>query len=102
MSSYFLGLIHKDPDTDYGISFPDVPGCISVGETLEEAISMGAEAIEGHIGLMKDRGYDLPSPRTYEQLRDDKEFQAEVADAIVVVPVPVPSFYAGEPTKEAA
>jgi predicted RNase H-like HicB family nuclease len=42
MPSY-IALVHKDNGTSYGVSFPDVPGCISAGDTFEEAITNAAE-----------------------------------------------------------
>ena len=41
----YIALIHKDSDSDYGVSFPDLPGVISAGATLDEARQMGAEAL---------------------------------------------------------
>jgi len=32
----YIALIHKEENSDYGVSFPDFPGCISAGETLEQ------------------------------------------------------------------
>jgi predicted RNase H-like HicB family nuclease len=51
---HYIGIVHKDEASDFGISFPDFPGCISAGRTLEETVVMGREALEGHIGLMAD------------------------------------------------
>ncbi|MBV8450385.1 MAG: type II toxin-antitoxin system HicB family antitoxin [Hyphomicrobiales bacterium] len=48
---HYIALIHKDRESDFGISFPDFPGCISAGSTLEEAASMAAEALSGHVRL---------------------------------------------------
>ncbi len=59
---YYIGLIHKEPDSDFGISFPDFPGCISAGSTLDESLAMGREALEGHISLMADDGEAIPEP----------------------------------------
>ena len=42
-------VIHKDPDSDYGVTVPDLPGCFSGGETMDEAIENAVEAIECHI-----------------------------------------------------
>ena len=48
-------VIHKDQDSDYGVSFPDIPGCFTAGTSIEEAISMSQEAAECHIeGLLMD------------------------------------------------
>ena len=48
-------VIHKDPDSDYGVTIPDLQGCFSAGETIEEAIEMAQEAAECHIeGMLMD------------------------------------------------
>ncbi len=49
-------VIHKDPDSDYGVTVPDLPGCFSAGETLAEAVANAREAIELHIEGMLDAG----------------------------------------------
>ena len=41
-----IALIHKDADSGYGVSFPDFSGCISAGQTLDDA---GAEVITGNV-----------------------------------------------------
>ena len=67
----YIGLIHKEADSDYGISFPDLPGVISVGKTLDEVREMGAEALALHLeGLMAD-GEAAPEPRSLEELMKD-------------------------------
>jgi len=83
--SGFIALIHKDEGTSYGVSFPDVPGCISAGDTFEEAVANAAEALAGHLALMKSDGGPLPVPRTFEELKRDPEFVHDSADAIVTV-----------------
>ncbi len=58
--------IHKETDSDYGVIVPDLPGCFSAGESLEEAASMAREAIETHIeGLILD-GDPIPEPQPLE------------------------------------
>jgi predicted RNase H-like HicB family nuclease len=52
----YIALIHKEADSDYDISFPDLPGVISAGKTLDEARDMGAEALALHLeGLAEDK-----------------------------------------------
>ena len=41
-------VIHKDADSDYAVTVPDLPGCFSAGETLDETLAMAKEAIELH------------------------------------------------------
>lgn len=48
-------VIHKDANSDYGVAFPDLPGCYSAGETIEEALANAREAAECHIeGILRD------------------------------------------------
>jgi predicted RNase H-like HicB family nuclease len=86
----FIALVHKDEGTSYGVSFPDVPGCISAGDTLEEALANAGEALAAHLALMRNDGDTIPSPRSFEALRQDPRFRADSADAIVTVVQPQP------------
>ncbi|WP_207633008.1 type II toxin-antitoxin system HicB family antitoxin [Devosia aurantiaca] len=58
----YVAFIHKDSDSSYGISFPDVPGCISVGDTMDAVIANGAEALAFHISSMEADGEPVPAP----------------------------------------
>jgi len=87
MSGY-IALVHKDEGTSYGVSFPDVPGCISAGDTFEEAVANAAEALAGHLALMRSDGDPIPAPRTFEELKRDPVFVDDAADAIVTMVAP--------------
>lgn len=72
MASY-IALIHKDDDSDYGVSFPDFPGCISAGSTLDEARAGAEEALALHVeGLIED-GESLPEPSSLQAVMADPE-----------------------------
>ena len=58
----YPALIHKDPDSCYGVTFPDFDGCVSAGDTLEEAVKMAHEALEFHIEGMVTAGEEIPEP----------------------------------------
>ncbi len=58
----YIAYLHKDKGTDYGVSFPDFPGCITAGHTLEEARRMAAEALAVHIQGMVEDGMEVPEP----------------------------------------
>ena len=67
-------VIHKDPNSDYGVTIPDLPGCFSAGETTDAALSNAVEAIECHVeGLLLD-GEKLPVPDTIERYRAENRF----------------------------
>jgi predicted RNase H-like HicB family nuclease len=86
---HFYALIHKEPRSCYGVSFPDVPGCISAGDTLDEAVTNAVEALSGHLAVTRDHGEPLPSPRPLEALRKDANVKREIATGAVLVAVPL-------------
>ena len=63
---YYPAFAGKDEDSDSGVSFPDFPGCVSAGETVEEALLGAQEALAGHVALMLEDGEDLPEPSALE------------------------------------
>jgi len=79
----FIALVHKDTDSCYGVSFPDVPGCTSAGDTLDEALTNAVDALSGHIRLMEADGDELPSPRTLEDISTDATFTEDMQGAII-------------------
>lgn len=85
MTSY-IGLIHKDPDSDFGVSFPDFPGCITAGSTLDEARAMAAEALTFHIEGMVEDGDVIPEPSSLEAVMRDPENRDGVAILVDVRP----------------
>ena len=67
-------VIHKDKSSDYGVTVPDLPGCFSAGETLEDAMTQAVEAIECHLeGLLFD-GDVIPEAQSIEAHRKNKAF----------------------------
>lgn len=73
MKRFFPAIIEKDAESDYGISFPDFPGCVSAGGSPEEAIRMGAEALTGHIAWMARDGEPIPEPTPLAAVRPDPD-----------------------------
>lgn len=92
----YIALVHKDKGTSYGVSFPDVPGCISAGDTFEEAVANATEALAGHIALMTADGDAIPAPRSFEQLKHDPEFIEDSANSIVTMVTPRTTMAAAE------
>ena len=75
----YIAYLHKDNNSDYGVSFPDFPGCITAGSTLEEARRMAAEALAFHIEGMREDGEEIPEPSTLDDLRGDPAMKGAVA-----------------------
>jgi predicted RNase H-like HicB family nuclease len=71
-------VIHKDPESDYGVTVPDLPGCFSAGDTLDEALQQVVEAIECHLeGLLLD-DEPIPSPKTVEYHQNNTDYAGGV------------------------
>jgi predicted RNase H-like HicB family nuclease len=84
----YIALVHKDKDTSYGVSFPDVPGCISAGDTFEEAIDNASAALAGHLAIIKADSDPIPNARSLEELKQDAEFVEDSADAVIAFVAP--------------
>lgn len=80
----YIGLIHKDGASDYGVSFPDFPGCITAGSTLDEAQAMAEEALTFHIeGLVED-GEAIPEPSNLEAVMAEAANRDGVAILVAI------------------
>lgn len=67
--------IHKDTDSLYGVTVPDIPGCFSAGETIEEALSNTREAIAFHLeGMLEDGEAVTVSTRQIEELAQEADY----------------------------
>ena len=83
MCSY-IGLIHKDADSDFGVSFPDFPGVITAGTTLDDARAMAEEALALHIEGMVEDGEAVPEPSALEEVMSDPDNRSGVAILVAV------------------
>ena len=63
----YPAILRKTPDSDWGVEFPDVPGCISAGKTTEEALAAAQEALQGHLDLLDELGEPVPQPHPVEE-----------------------------------
>ena len=67
-------IIHKDPTSAYGVTVPDLPGCFSAGDSLDDALHLTIEAIECHVeGLLLD-GETIPPKKTLEEHQANPDF----------------------------
>ena len=60
--------------SSYGVVVPDLPGCFSAGDTLDEAISNAHEAIDLVCETMIEDGLDIPLGKTIAEHQKDPEF----------------------------
>jgi predicted RNase H-like HicB family nuclease len=85
---HYVALIHKDPDSAYGVSFPDLPGCFSAGDTLEEAMQNAVEGLGSFVRWMESDGDPIPVPRVPDEIKADDRLADDVKDAtLILVPL---------------
>lgn len=86
-----IALIHKDSDSCYGVSFPNLPGVTTAGDTIDEAMQRASEVL-GFAAEDWDEltGGAFPPPRTIDELRLDPAFSTAFSDGVVAA-VPLPS-----------
>jgi predicted RNase H-like HicB family nuclease len=83
----YIALIHKEADSDYGVSFPDFPGCVTAGATLDEARRMAEEALELHLEGLAEDNQSAPEPSSLEAVMADPSNRDGVA-ILVAAPSP--------------
>src|SRR3984957_10625147 len=84
----YIALIHKDAGSDYGVSFPDLPGCVAAGVDLDDARAMAEEALALHLGGMAADEEPIPEPSSLEAVMADRENRDAVAILVKAPPVP--------------
>jgi predicted RNase H-like HicB family nuclease len=69
----FPAVFEKGENKGYTVTFPDLPGCITEGDTVEEALRMAKEALELHLYGMEEDGDTIPTPTAPENIKTDNE-----------------------------
>ena len=86
---YYPAIVDKDLDSDFSVLFPDFPGCVTAGDSVDEALRNAEEALTGHVGVMLDDGDDIPQPTQLDVI-------ARQSDATTVAIVLVPVIFPGK------
>jgi len=85
----FVLVLHTDDGISYGVTVPDLSGCFSHGNSLDEAIESAKEAIDFHLEGLIEMGLEIPQPLSITEHRTNADF----ADALwFVVDVDVKRF----------
>ncbi len=82
----YIAVVHKDPKSDYGVSFPDFLGCITVGSTIDEAKNMAQQALPFHIKGMLQDGETIPKPSALEGILNNPDYADAAAFLVVHIP----------------
>jgi len=70
----FPVVLHTDDGVRYGVTVPDLPGCFSAGDTLDEALANVHEAIDLHLEGVIEQGGDLPVVATIARHQSNPDF----------------------------
>ncbi len=69
MTEYvFPAVFHSNDDGSYTVTFPDLPGCISEGKSLGNAISMAEAALKQWIEYLSEKNEQIPAPRSIDRI----------------------------------
>ncbi len=85
MTHYVAIIEDAGPDNAIGVWFPDLPGCFSGGDTLEEAIRNAADAIGLYAEALAREARTLPAPRALSVLKRDAEFTADIRGNMIAL-----------------
>ena len=87
--THYVAIVEEEPGKAVGVWFPDLPGCISAGDTIDEAIDHAAQALKLWAEAMVEGGQSIPPPRTLTELKADPEIAPDLARYMVAL-VPLP------------
>lgn len=81
---HYIGVVHQDGDSAFGVHFPDVPGCFSAADELDDLLANASEALALHL-----EGEVLPEARTLEAVREDADVARDLREGAFLLAVPV-------------
>jgi predicted RNase H-like HicB family nuclease len=85
MPHYVAIVEDAGPDKAVGLWFPDLPGCFSAGDTVDEALLNATEAVALYAESLAREGRVLPDPRPVSVLRSDPEVASDLRDHVVAL-----------------
>ena len=82
---HYIALIHRDSDGSYGVSFPDIPGVFTGGDSVDEAMEQAVEVLQfaAEDWINPDGTTGFKAPSTIDELRKDPEFLEEAKGAVI-------------------
>ncbi len=87
--THYVAIVEEEEGKAIGVWFPDLPGCLSAGDTLDEAMLNAAEALELWAAAMIEIGQKIPAARSLTELKADPEIAQDLARHMVAL-IPFP------------
>jgi predicted RNase H-like HicB family nuclease len=85
---HYVAIVEEEEGKAVGVWFPDLPGCFSAGDTLDEAMLNAREALGLYAEALHENGRAIPRPRTLTELKADPEAGADI-DTYMVALIPL-------------
>ncbi len=79
----YIAVVHKDADSAFGISFPDVPGCFSAADSRDDILANAIDALAMHL-----EGLDAPESRDPVEVAADPDVKADLQEGAFLLAVP--------------
>lgn len=89
MSMHYVAVVEKETDSAFGVWFPDVEGCFSAGDTLDEAVANAATALRQHVEALESAGRAVAAARNVEIVLCDRDVKAAVKAGALLFAVPL-------------
>ena len=89
MSTHYIAVIEKDAESAFGVWFPDVEGCFSAGNTVEEAVTNAGMALRQHVEAIESAGRPVPRARSIDDVILDEEVAASIETGAILFAVPL-------------
>lgn len=83
--THYIAIVHKDADSAYGVSFPDLPGCFSASDEADHIIANAMEALEFFAEDMEE----VPAPSSIDAVRNLPEIASELTKGAYLISVPL-------------
>ena len=88
-TKYYLGVVEKDPDSAYGMWFPDMPGCFPAADEFDDLPRIAAEMLRQHVEALESNGRAIPEPRSVAEVVADKEVRRSIKGGATTMLVPL-------------
>jgi len=86
---HYVAVIEREPDSAFGVWFPDVEGCFSAGDSIEEAVANAAAALRQHVEALESAGRRVPPASPIEEMLREKDVLASVRRGAILFAVPL-------------
>jgi predicted RNase H-like HicB family nuclease len=88
-TKYYLGIVEKDGDSAWGMSFPDMPGCFPAADEFDGLPSVAADMLRQHVEALESNGRAVPVPRPLAETMNDPDVRRALKSGATTMLVPL-------------